>query len=238
MTMKKKAVYGVSEDTLMAMSSEEMVELLSRKKEAWRKTRRREKKRISAILRYRANPEKANRDKSNRRKANPEKYRATDRAWYQKNAEKERAATRAQYRKHAEKRKAEARAWRKIHPHYDLYRRQTDLQFKLAKNLRTRLNSALKGNFKRGSAVRDLGCSIAELKTHLEKQFQPGMSWKNWGKEEGCWQIDHIVDLNRWDLRDPLQIKEACRFENLRPLWRHENLSRSRTRKSKTPKVA
>ena len=39
--------------------------------------------------------------------------------------------------------------------------------------LRNRLNRAIKGNYKAGSAVSDLGCSIEELKKHLESQFTP-----------------------------------------------------------------
>jgi hypothetical protein len=58
---------------------------------------------------------------------------------------------------------------------------KTDLGFKLQKRLRTRLWHALKSNQKSGSAVRDLGCSIAELKLYLESKFKPGMSWDNYG---------------------------------------------------------
>ena len=39
------------------------------------------------------------------------------------------------------------------------------LQRRLSSTLRARLRSALAGNFKGGSAVRDLGCTIPELKS-------------------------------------------------------------------------
>lgn len=52
-------------------------------------------------------------------------------------------------------------------------RMKDDPEFKLSVVLRVRLNEALKNNQKTGSAVRDLGCSIAELKTYLESKFHP-----------------------------------------------------------------
>lgn len=50
---------------------------------------------------------------------------------------------------------------------------QTDIQFRIRKALRARVYIAIYGNQKAGSAVRDLGCSIEELKQYLEQQFYP-----------------------------------------------------------------
>lgn len=58
-------------------------------------------------------------------------------------------------------------------------RYKTDINYKLNCLLRARLKDALKHHQKKGSAVKDLGCSILELRKHLEKQFQPGMTWEN-----------------------------------------------------------
>lgn len=103
-------------------------------------------------------------------------------------------------------------------------RLENDLLFKLKCSLRTRLGNAIKNNQKTGSAVSDLGCSIEELKKHLESKFKPGMSWNNWSKDG--WHIDHIKPLNSFDLTDPIQLKEACKYTNLQPLWAFENLSK------------
>jgi hypothetical protein len=62
------------------------------------------------------------------------------------------------------------------------------------------LRTALKNNSKRGSAVKDLGCSIEELKIYLESKFLPGMSWDNWSPDG--WHIDHIKPLSKFDLTD------------------------------------
>lgn len=85
--------------------------------------------------------------------------------------------------------------WRRI---WSKERRKNNLEFRLKSCLRTRLYNALRGNFRAGSAVRDLGCSIEFLKQHLETQFQPDMTWENYGE----WHIDHIKPLSSFDLTD------------------------------------
>lgn len=59
----------------------------------------------------------------------------------------------------------------------------------------------------------------------MERQFKPGMSWDNYGQYG--WHIDHIKPLARFDLRDPVQVKQAWHYTNLQPLWWHENLAKS-----------
>jgi len=104
-------------------------------------------------------------------------------------------------------------------------KRKIDVQFKLAGNLRARLNTALKKGNKSGSAVRDLGCSIAYFKQHLESQFQEGMSWKNYGRSG--WHIDHIIPLSSFNLTAREQLLKACHYSNMQPLWAKDNLKKS-----------
>lgn len=105
---------------------------------------------------------------------------------------------------------------------YKKMRRDTDTQYRLADNLRSRLRSVLKSQTKVGSAVHDLGCSVSELKSYLESKFTDGMSWDNYGRKG--WHIDHIVPLSRYDLTDREQLLKACHFTNLQPLWAEDNL--------------
>jgi len=95
---------------------------------------------------------------------------------------------------------------------------------KIAANLRSRLSKALGRNQKTVSMSEYLGCSLQELRTHLESQFKPGMSWDNYALEG--WHVDHIRPLNLFDLSDPDQIKVACHFSNLQPLWAKDNRSK------------
>lgn len=102
---------------------------------------------------------------------------------------------------------------------------KNNLNYLLPRRLRDRLYKAINNNQKSGSAVRDLGCTIAELKVYLQSKFQPGMSWDNWALDG--WHIDHIKPLSSFDLTDRNQFLEACHYTNLQPLWAQDNLSKS-----------
>jgi hypothetical protein len=98
---------------------------------------------------------------------------------------------------------------------YVAKRYKNDPLFKLTRILRHRLYMALKGNFKNGSAVRDLGCAIPFFKKYIEKKFYGKMTWKNWGK---YWQLDHIVALWKFDLTNRKQFFKAINYKNMQPL--------------------
>lgn len=100
-------------------------------------------------------------------------------------------------------------------------KRKNDPNFRIAKNLRNRVLSAIKRDQKVGSAVTDLGCSVEQLKLYLESKFQPGMSWDNYTKNG--WHIDHIIPLSKFDLTDRNQFLRACHYTNLQPLWAIDN---------------
>jgi hypothetical protein len=101
---------------------------------------------------------------------------------------------------------------------------QSNLQAKLANNLRSRLCNSIKGGVKNGSAVRDLGCSLEIFIDYIEKQFEEGMSWDNWGRK--TWHLDHKKPLSSFDLTDREQLKEAVHYTNIQPLWASKNLSK------------
>lgn len=93
---------------------------------------------------------------------------------------------------------------------------------KIGRLFRERLNHAIKRNGSspvRGTISNLLGCTIAELKIHLEKQFVPGMSWDNHGK----WHIDHRKPCAAFDLTNMSEQKECFNFVNLQPLWARDN---------------
>ena len=134
---------------------------------------------------------------------------------------------RAKYPEYARENSAKWRAQnleysRKYMREYAIRRKTRDVQFKLACTLRRRLGNAIKGNFKNGSAVRDLGCSIGQFKLYIENQFEPGMSWDNYGK----WHLDHVQPLTSFDLTDRPQFSTACNWLNYQPLWAIDNLSK------------
>lgn len=99
---------------------------------------------------------------------------------------------------------------------------QDRVQRNLSNNLRHRLRDALKIKQKIGSPIKELGCSVDELKAYLVSQFTDGMTWDNYGE----WHIDHIKPLIGFDLTDKVQFLEACHYTNLQPLWAKKNLSK------------
>lgn len=100
-------------------------------------------------------------------------------------------------------------------------RRKNDLNFKIRHYCGQRLRNALKQNQKKGSTLDYLGCSIEQLRQHLESKFKPGMTWETWGKYG--WHIDHIIPLANFDLTDEYELRIACHYTNLQPLWAKEN---------------
>ena len=108
-------------------------------------------------------------------------------------------------------------------------RRQTDTEFRLSGNLRTRLNIALKKGVgkKCGSTLELTGCTWAELRSHLESQFAEGMTWENYGLYG--WHVDHIKPCNSFDLTIDSQQRECFHYTNLQPLWAEDNLKKSDT---------
>lgn len=98
--------------------------------------------------------------------------------------------------------------------------KRQDIGYKLIKNLRTRTWKALKNNWKSGSTIRDLGCSINEFKQHLESKFDSTMSWNNYGK----WEMDHIKPLASFDLSNIEQFRAACHFKNIQPIWKEDHV--------------
>ena len=126
---------------------------------------------------------------------------------------------------HKDKRSQSNKKWRSGNLSYQTDRRKVDIQFRLSGNLRFRLNKALKGNYKAGSAVKDLGCSIEFLKKYLEDQFQEQWTWDNYGK---AWEIDHIIPVSSVNLQNREELLKICHYTNLRPLDCKENKERNR----------
>lgn len=119
----------------------------------------------------------------------------------------------------------------------DIARLENDINFLLSVRLRHRLNSAIRGNYKAGSAVRDLGCSIEFFKGYIEAKFHDGMTWDNWGV---VWNLDHIEELHTFDLTDREQFLGAVHYTNMQPLTIPDHIEKTaknaKLRKRKFPK--
>ena len=186
------------------------------------------------------NPEKYAADGKRRRLANIEAYRETYRKYYHKNTdrclaeqkkyrenniEKVRANFRSWHNRNKERRAAYHVQWHKENPEKmsiaNKKKRSTPFG-KLNHRMGTNILLALKGN-KNGRSWESLvGYTCSDLKRHLEKQFVDGMSWENMGE----WHIDHKIPISVFNFTkaEHEDFKRCWSLENLRPLWKHDNL--------------
>lgn len=180
-------------------------------------------------------------------KRNPNKVRAIAKKYYNNHKEQEYERIQ-QYRKaHPEKVKQWTENGREKKREYDkVYkkrpevrernnmlkrqRRKTDIQFKLELWARDQIHRCLNGVMKDQKSLDILGYTIDELRAHIEAFWEPNMSWDNYGNKEGCWCIDHIKPLSKYNFINEDGsinyeiIKEANSLENLRPLDAIENM--------------
>jgi hypothetical protein len=119
--------------------------------------------------------------------------------------------------------KAYRKVNRKALTQKEFNRKKTNIGYRLAGNIRSRVNFVLKNHTKPDSAIKCLGCSIEELILYIEQRFVSDMTWDNYGK----WHIDHIIPLSSFDLTDKIQFAAACNYKNLQPLWAEDNLRKS-----------
>jgi hypothetical protein len=139
------------------------------------------------------------------RRINPERTLIQDRQSHARHREKRNAYSREYNKRNRDRLNANQREWKKTWP----------IESKLGVTLRSRLLLAIKNGQRAGSAVRDLGCSVKQLKNYIAAKFQPGMSWNNHGK---VWQLDHIQPVCKFDLTKREQFLVACNYTNLQPL--------------------
>lgn len=176
---------------------------------------------------------------------NKDKLRAQYKAWREKNKESQQARIkkyrsteefkahrREQLRKDQnakEKRAAylnrpEVRARNRMLARAVKKKHFENLNNRLANHLRTSINRALRRGYVKTSWRTYIDYTVAELRTHLEKQFSGKMSWENHGLRG--WHIDHIVPVSHFGS----DIRSAWALTNLRPLWAKENQAKTNKR--------
>lgn len=151
---------------------------------------------------------------------NKEALLAKNREWRNKNRNRVVAMQREYYRKNK-------RAYIDGNNRRNKARRKVDIEFRILSCLRNRLGDFVSGKSKSLRTREMIGCSLPELRHHLESQFQPGMTWENHGRGEGMWHIDHIKALSLFvDIHLPEVQKAAFHWSNLRPLWSVDNVTK------------
>jgi hypothetical protein len=137
------------------------------------------------------------------RKKNREKINQKIREWYYKNKDR-------------------VRANQRIYEREGAYR--NSLHFKIKDGMRKRILEVLKrdGGKKTQRTMKLVGCTVEELKQHIEKQFKPGMSWE----QRHLFHIDHIIPCASFDLTKLSEQKKCFHYTNLQPLWAIDNMKK------------
>lgn len=122
---------------------------------------------------------------------------------------------------------------RKIKRRGYLKKRLSNPKHRLIANLRNRFKEAIRNKAKRGSAVKDLGCTGEELQIYIEAKFYNHpitnitMTWENWGLGPNKWQIDHIIEFQNIDVENLDQLQTVLHFSNLQPLWHEDHVKKT-----------
>lgn len=106
-------------------------------------------------------------------------------------------------------------------------RMQTTPEYKLVRILRTRILHMIHKihTSKSQSSMKLLGCSIPFFKTWIESQFTNGMSWEN----KSDWHVDHQKPCASFDLTDPKEQQKCFNWQNCKPMWAKDNMSKNDT---------
>ena len=162
---------------------------------------------------------------------NKDKYRKASSKWAKKYPDKIRAlycrANRKRYKKYRNQVKEENRIYRlnnkeKLNKYFrNLY--ASNINYKIARNLRVRVWEVLKGIRKSSSTFKLLGCSLSHLKKCLERKFTSRMNWDNYGT---YWEMDHIKPCALFNLVKPSEQRNCFNYKNLQPLTLKQNRSK------------
>ncbi|QKC99192.1 HNH endonuclease [Mesorhizobium sp. NZP2298] len=99
---------------------------------------------------------------------------------------------------------------------------------KIESNFRARIFQTIKRGSKGsgGHTFDILGYTSEDLRVHIERQFEPWMTWENYRHD--TWHIDHIIPLSAFNYETPYDIdfKKAWALSNLRPLAANDNMKK------------
>ena len=119
-------------------------------------------------------------------------------------------------------------------------RRESDPSYNLRRIMSSSIYGMIKsqGSSKNGNSItKYLLYSMSDLKEHLEKQFEPWMTWGNQGLYNSAtwddndpatwkWQLDHIIPHStfKYSSMEDVSFQKCWALNNLRPLSAKQNL--------------
>ena len=184
--------------------------------------------------------EKAAYDKK-RREDNPEKDAARHKKYYEANKKERAAYSKKYYEANKEKKKIyQEERKEKITKYQTKYQKKyrakhkkeiatyfrnrwaNNHKYRLDKNISRAIGESLNGNKAGRSWEVLVGYTLDDLTKRIEKQFTPGMTWKNYGD----WHIDHIIPKVHFNYTtaEHIDFKRCWALKNLQPLWSEDNM--------------
>ena len=182
------------------------------------------------------NREKRKKHQKEYLKLNPEKIIKYRKGYHLKNKDKIIKRVKEHYLKNRQKKLLYVKTYnlknkdkkKDYHKKYNKNRRNIDPQFKIIQNLRSNLYKLVtrKRNIIKNKQTKELiGCSVEDLKIHIENQFVLGMNWENYTYD--IWHIDHIKPLSLAKNMDDIIRLKLMHYTNLQPLWAKDNIKKS-----------
>ena len=190
----------------------------------------------------------ANKARKKQYAMNPGPIRESVKKWQHAHPEQERARNKKYREAHRVEMYAKLKKWMAAHPERAKeIRRKADKKWaaanpdklrakKIRQNAKVRSTSTGKLNHNISVAIRQalhgekagrnwetlVNFTVTQLKKHLEKRFQPGMTWENYGK---AWVIDHKMPISVFNFEKPedFDFRLCWSLKNLQPLEVKEN---------------
>jgi hypothetical protein len=102
---------------------------------------------------------------------------------------------------------------------YKKERKQKDPSFRIYENCRKRIWKTLRKN-KTNKTNELLGCSKMFYQMWLAYTFDTSLNWSNYGT---AWDIDHVVPIDSFDIKNQQEVLKCFNWRNTRALDKTEN---------------
>ncbi len=154
---------------------------------------------------------------------NPEKRKAVLVRFAERNRANERERARRRHKENPKRNLERLKKWQKK-------ARLERPEFVVKTRLRCRLRAIVdRGVGKKINGVLSLiGCTLPELRQHIENQFIDGMCWARIKEIH----IDHIRPCADFDLMNLEEQQRCFHYSNLQPLWKMDNLRKGQRTKN------
>lgn len=73
------------------------------------------------------------------------------------------------------------------------------------------------------ATMKYVGCTRQFFRDYIQSQFQPGMTWENYGNRKDNWSVDHYLPKEAFNILNQEEQDTCFNWKNCRPMWHLEN---------------